>query len=79
MSAINPSIHQYTKHGYSQYINQNRDLRMDPEAELNHMLSSRNPLWDLPGGPLVKNLSYNTGDIGSIPDQGTNSTGCGAT
>ena len=52
---------------------------MDPEAELNHMLSSRNPLQDLPDGPVVKNLSYNTGYTGSIHDQGTNPTCFGAT
>ena len=26
---------------------------------------------DFPGGPVVKNLPSNTGDVGSIPDQGT--------
>ena len=25
-------------------------------------------LWDLPGGPVVKNLPANAGDTGSIPD-----------
>ena len=27
--------------------------------------------WDVPGGPLVKNLSCNSGDTSSIPGQGT--------
>ena len=27
--------------------------------------------WDLPGGPLVKDLPANAGDVGSIPDWGT--------
>ena len=26
---------------------------------------------DFPGGPVVKNLPSNTGEVGSIPDQGT--------
>ena len=26
---------------------------------------------DFPGGPVVKNLPYNAGDTGSLPDQGT--------
>ena len=26
---------------------------------------------DFPGGPVVKNLTYNAGDSGSIPGQGT--------
>ena len=26
---------------------------------------------ELPGGPVVKNLPSNAGDVGSIPDQGT--------
>ena len=26
---------------------------------------------DFPGGPLVKNLPYNAGDVGLIPGQGT--------
>ena len=28
-------------------------------------------LWDLPGGPVAKNLPVNTGDMGSIPCPGT--------
>ena len=28
-------------------------------------------LGDFPGGPVVKNLPWNAGDIGSIPGQGT--------
>ena len=28
-------------------------------------------LWDLPGGPVAKNLAVNTGDMGSIPCPGT--------
>ena len=27
--------------------------------------------WDFPGGPVVKNLPCNAGDVGSIPGQGT--------
>ena len=27
--------------------------------------------WDLPGGPVVKNMSCSTGDTGSVPGQGT--------
>ena len=27
--------------------------------------------WDFPGGPVVKNLPPNAGDIGSIPGRGT--------
>ena len=27
--------------------------------------------WDLPAGPVVKNLPYNAGDMGSIPGLGT--------
>ena len=27
--------------------------------------------WDFPGGPVVKNLSCNAGDSGSIPGRGT--------
>ena len=30
-----------------------------------------NQHWDLPGGPVVKNLPCNTGDVGSLPSQGT--------
>ena len=30
-------------------------------------------LGDFPGSPVVKNPSYNTGDAGSIPGQGTKS------
>ena len=29
------------------------------------------PQRDFPGGPMVKNLPYNAGDMGSIPGQGT--------
>ena len=29
-------------------------------------------LRDFPGGSVVKNLPSNAGDVGSIPDQGTN-------
>ena len=28
-------------------------------------------VWDLPGGPTVKNLPFNSGNMGSIPGQGT--------
>ena len=27
--------------------------------------------WDFPGGPVVNNLPFNSGDAGSIPGQGT--------
>ena len=27
--------------------------------------------WDFPGGPVVKNLPSNAGDVGLIPGQGT--------
>ena len=27
--------------------------------------------WDFPGGPVVKNLPGNAGDVGSIPRRGT--------
>ena len=28
--------------------------------------------WDFPGGPVIKNSPSNAGDVGSIPDEGTN-------
>ena len=28
--------------------------------------------WDFPGGPVIKNSPSNAGDVGSIPDKGTN-------
>ena len=28
-------------------------------------------MWDFPGGPVVKNLSFNAGDVGLIPGWGT--------
>ena len=28
-------------------------------------------MWDFPGGPVVKNLPFNAGDVGSIPGWGT--------
>ena len=28
-------------------------------------------IWDFPGGTVVKNPSFNAGDTGSIPGQGT--------
>ena len=31
------------------------------------------PLWDFPGGPVVKNPPSNAGDAGSIPGRGTKS------
>ena len=27
--------------------------------------------WDFPSGPLVNNLPYNAGEVGSMPGQGT--------
>ena len=36
-------------------------------------------IWDFLGGPVVKNLSSNAGDVGSIPGWGTkvpNALGC---
>ena len=27
--------------------------------------------WDFPGGPVVKNLPFNAGEVGSIPGRGT--------
>ena len=42
-------------------------------AEKTHQISyqeERFP-WDFPGGPVVKNLPSNAGDVGSIPGQGT--------
>ena len=35
------------------------------------VLKKKVPSWDFPGGPVVKNLPYNAGDMGSIPGQGT--------
>ena len=32
-------------------------------------------MWDFPGAPVVKNLPSNTGDVGSIPGQGTKPIG----
>ena len=29
------------------------------------------PVWDIPGGPMVKNPPCNAADTGSIPDGGT--------
>ena len=31
----------------------------------------KNTMRDFPDGPVVKNLTYNAGDEGSIPSQGT--------
>ena len=28
-------------------------------------------MWDFSGGPVIKNLPLNAGDLGSIPGQGT--------
>ena len=47
------------------------------EFPLNQNLASRITLHlkretgDFPGGPLVKNLSSNIGNVGSVPDGGT--------
>ena len=27
--------------------------------------------WDFPSGPVVKNLPFNAGDVGSVPGMGT--------
>ena len=35
-----------------------------------HLFAKRNP-WDFLGGPVVKNLPSNAGDVGSIPVRGT--------
>ena len=34
-------------------------------------VSTKSLFWDFPGGPVVKNLSANTGDMGLIPGPGT--------
>ena len=34
---------------------------------------SKDTRWDVPGGPIVKNLPSNAGDVGSIPGWGTRS------
>ena len=33
--------------------------------------TTKKSTWDFPGGPLLKNLPYDAGDVGSIPGQGT--------
>ena len=34
------------------------------------------PLRDFPGGPVIKNLPLNAGDVASIPGWGTKITAC---
>ena len=41
-----------------------RTLELEEALKIKHF-------WDLPGGPVVKNLTSNAGDAGSIPGQGT--------
>ena len=41
-----------------------------PKITLNISLK-KNTIRDFPGGPVVKNLSCNAGDLDSIPVQGT--------
>ena len=40
-------------------------------ATLSSSSSMKTGRGDFPGGPVVKNLPYNAGDLGSIPGQGT--------
>ena len=35
-----------------------------------HFAVNINPFWDFPGGPVVKNLPSNAGDVGLIPGRG---------
>ena len=44
---------------------------MDKKSRPVYMLSTRYPLQDFPGGPVVKNLPSNAEDTSSIPGQGT--------
>ena len=34
-------------------------------------MANKNHGWDFPGGPALKNLSANAGDVSLIPDLGT--------
>ena len=38
--------------------------------ERNYLRSKTMESWDFPGGPMVRDPSYNAGDTGSIPDLG---------
>jgi len=40
-----------------------------------HNRSSNYIGWDFPGHPVVKNLPYQAGDVGSIPGQGSHMHG----
>ena len=42
-----------------------------PKITLKISLKKKNTIRDFPGGPVVKNLSCNAGDLDSIPGQGT--------
>ena len=33
-------------------------------------ITQETPIWEFPGGPVVKNLPFNAGDMGLIPGQG---------
>ena len=43
------------------------------------LLCQESHAWNFPGGPVVKNPPANAGGAGSIPGQGTDPTGQGAT
>ena len=49
------------------------DFRAPAEAETiaGSPFKKKKKIGDFPGGPLVKNLPCNTGDMGSIPGGGT--------
>ena len=42
-----------------------------PKKYYLQFISKNYSFRDFPGGPAVKNLPYNAGDVGSIPGQGT--------
>ena len=52
-----------------QQIMQVRRLRHSKSKNMSFL--GFNSFRDFPGGPVVKNLLCNTGDVGSIPGQGT--------
>ena len=33
-------------------------------------ITQETPIWEFPGGPVIKNLPFNAGDMGLIPGQG---------
>ena len=52
-------------------------LPLEVECKKDHLLrqggyryDQLKPLWDFPGGPVVKNPPANAGDVGSISGQG---------